>query len=160
MSAFSSIVFLSIALLITSCGSQPQANSNTGPSSPTAASGSPCQTPGDPNLKLLINNPCDGARVAQRSFVGGTVADASAQVWVVIHPMETADYWVQPAVTIRDAGRWKVLCYFGEPGAQHSGKPYEVQAFMNPKERLSQGQLLSSWPLADAKSQTIELVRE
>ena len=156
-------VLLCVSLLSTSCGSQSQSSTNTSTpdSSPqgSAASSTPCRTPADPNLRVLINSPCDGARVAQRSFVGGTIADANAQVWVVIHPMETADYWVQPAVTIRNGGSWKVLCYFGEPGNQLSGKPYEVQAFMNPNEKLREGQLLSTWPAADAKSQAIEVVR-
>jgi len=75
--------------------------------------------------------------------------------------METADYWVQPNVTVRDVGRWKVLCYFDEPGPQHSGKHYEVMAIvMNAKDQLKEGQLFHSWPQSQSKSQVIEVARE
>jgi hypothetical protein len=74
--------------------------------------------------------------------------------------METADYGVQPGVTVREGGKWKVLCYFGEPGSQHSGRHYEVLAFVDPKETLREGQLLSGWPSAQSQSQVVEVVRE
>jgi len=74
--------------------------------------------------------------------------------------MEVADYWVQPNVTVREGGRWKVLSYFGEPGQQHSGKRYGLVAITNPKETLQEGQLLPSWPEAQSKSQVVEVVRK
>jgi hypothetical protein len=121
----------------------------------------PCPTPSpDVTRKILITAPCDGSKVAQRHFVEGIVADPNAHVWVIIHPMEVADYWVQPSVTIREGGRWKVLCYFGEPGAQHSGKHYEIVAITNPKKGLSEGQLIAGWPESESRSQVTEVVRE
>jgi hypothetical protein len=121
----------------------------------------PCPaTESDAKRKLLIDAPCDGAKVAQRHFVQGVVTDAKAQVWVIVHPMETSDYWAQPNVTVRDGGKWKVLAYFGEPGAQHSGKSFEVRAVANPKLPLKEGQMLAKWPEAESTSQTIEVVRE
>jgi hypothetical protein len=74
--------------------------------------------------------------------------------------METTDYWVQPSVTIREGGRWKVLCYFGETGPAHSGKHYAVLAIANPKKKLREDQLLAEWPVAQSKSQVVKVVRE
>ena len=111
-------------------------------------------------MKIVITAPCNDTKVTLRHFVEGVVSDSNAKVLVVIHQMETADYWVQPNVTVRDKGKWKVLCYFDQPGAQQSGKHYEVQSFVNPKETLRDGQLLLGWPEAESKSQSIEVVRE
>ena len=170
-----STVFLLIAVLSLSC--QPETTSPNGnsrnaqtnspptpsitPPTPTAPStGTPCPYPPlDANRKIVITAPCDRAKVAPRHFVEGLVSESNAEVWVIIHPMETADYWVQPNITVREGGKWKVLCYFGEPG-KHSGKPYEVMAFGNPNEKLREGQLLSNWPRAQSKSQVVEVVRE
>ena len=126
--------------------------------SPTTA---PCPSPPpDPARKITITVPCDGATVAPREFVGGMVADQNARVSVVIRPMRANGYWVQPNVTVRQGGNWRVLCYFGEPGSQHSGMPYEVMAFVNPAENLKEGQQLPDWPQAESKSNVIQVVRE
>ena len=161
-------VFLLIAVSAMSCqpaDTSPDRNSGNGQANSQTTSSNtsgtvPCPTPQpDPNRKITITAPCDAAKVAPRHFVEGIVVDPNAQVWVVIHPMEVADYWVQPSVTVREGGKWKVLCYFGEPG-QHSGKPYEVMAFANPKQTLREGQVLPNWPEAQSKSQVIEVFRE
>ncbi len=170
-----STVFLVIAVSYMSCEpaapspngnsrnaqtNSPPTPSSTSPSPAAASTSTPCPYPPlDANRKITVTAPCDRATVAPRHFVEGMISDSNAQVWVIIRPMETADYWVQPNVTVREGGKWKVLCYFGEPG-KHSGKPYEVMAFGNPKEKLKEGQLLSNWPQAQSKSQVVEVVRE
>jgi hypothetical protein len=139
----------------TSSPQHPSANS-------TLSSETPCpvQSP-DANHKIVLTAPCDGDRVAQRNFVEGVLSDTNAEVAVVIHPMGASDFWVQPNVTVRDGGRWRVLCYFGEPGPQHSGKHFEVMAIvMNGKGQLQEGQLFHNWPQGQSKSQVIEVVRE
>ena len=162
MTAGLPVALLFLILLLTNCGSPTQDSAKTskpGTSSPTLTSSSsaPCSTPPDLSIKIVITAPCNDARVAQRQFVEGVVTDSNAHVWVVIHPMEAADFWVQPGVTVRDGGKWKVLCYFGEPGP---GKHYEVVAFVDPREKIREGQLLSGWPDAQTKSQTIEVIGE
>jgi hypothetical protein len=164
------ILFLSIAVSIMSCRSaetsqnsgsgNSQTNSQPTPSNSSLSVATPCPTPSpDANRKITINAPCDGAKVKPRHFVEGVVSEPNAQVWVIIHPMENADFWAQPSVTVREGGKWKVLCYFGESG-QHSGKLYEVMAIANPKGSLREGQLFNGWPEAQSKSQVIEVIRE
>ncbi len=166
MSPALAAALLCLSVVLTNCSS-PSENSgdnssNRGTPSPStsASSSAPCPIPSAPGLKIVISAPCNNVRVATRHFVEGVVTDSNAQVSVVIHTMETSDYWVQPNVTVREGGKWRVLCYFGEPGPQHLVKSFEVIAFTNPKERLNEGQLLSGWPEAQSKSQVIEVIRE
>ena len=160
---------LIITVFIMSCQpSEPFQNGNAAdsptdskPTSAATSSATPCPAPSlDANRKIILTAPCDGTRVNQRDFAEGIISDPNAHVVVVVHTMEVADFWVQPSVTVREGGKWKVLCYFGEPGPQHSGKHYEVMALVNPKEKLREGQLLSGWPEAESKSQVIEVVRQ
>lgn len=166
-------VVIVVALLLISCQTTaPSQNSKSNgveksQSSPSNSSSAtpaatPCPVPSlDATRKIVLIAPCDGTTVAQRGFVEGLVADSNAEVSVIIHPIETSDYWVQPNVTVREGGRWKVLCYFGERGAQHSGRHYEVMALiLKAKGQLKEGQLFHNWPPGQSKSQVIEVVRE
>src|SRR6266478_7724001 len=103
------ITLLFIAV-VTSCGptSQTSPNENSrdrqteSQPTPLLSPATPCPTPSpDPSRKIVIAAPCNDAKVAPRYFVEGVVADSNAQVWLVTHTMETADYWVQPSVTVR-----------------------------------------------------------
>lgn len=82
------------------------------------------------------------------------------KVWVVIHPMEASDYWVQPSLTVKNDGTWKVMIYVGRPGRIDVGKQFEVMAVANPKVNLKEGDVLSGWPEAEWKSEVIELIRK
>ncbi len=112
-----------------------------------------------PKSTLRITAPSDRGLVPERPLVEGTVADPNAEVWVIVHPMEVSDYWVQPSVTIKEDGTWKVLIYIGRPGTIDVGKQFEIMAVANPKVTLSEGKILSGWPEAQLKSQVIEVTR-
>ncbi|HEY2170373.1 MAG TPA: hypothetical protein VGJ30_12155 [Candidatus Angelobacter sp.] len=108
---------------------------------------------------IQITSPTDGATVPERPFVEGTVSDPNATVWVVIHPMEVSDYWVQPKTSMRGGGRWKVQVYAGRPGTPDVGKHFEIRAVANPKQPLREGIKLTDWPNAQLQSPIIEVVR-
>src|SRR5258708_9586810 len=74
---------------VNSRSSQPNtASVNDAAASPSP--GAPCQPPSlDATREIAVNSPCNGGTVAPRTFVEGIVSDSSAQVWVIIHPMET-----------------------------------------------------------------------
>src|SRR5437667_1385455 len=57
---------------------------------------------------VSIIEPKDRATVPERPYVEGKVSDPNAQVWVVVHPTEVSDYWVQPPLTVRKDGSWRV----------------------------------------------------
>jgi hypothetical protein len=110
-------------------------------------------------FNLRITSPLDKARVPERPYVEGTVTDSNAKVWVIVHPMEVSDYWVQPSVTVKENSTWKVKIYIGRPGSIDVGKQFEIMAVTNPKASLKEGTVLSGWPEAQEKSQVIEVTR-
>lgn len=112
-----------------------------------------------PKSKLRITEPLDGAKVDPRPMVKGTVDDPSADVWVIIHPMEVADYWVQPRLTVRENGTWRVSAYVGREGMD-IGQEFEVMAVANPKSTLTEGMKLGGWPEAEWKSQIVDVTRK
>ena len=108
---------------------------------------------------LAITSPAPNAKAGARAMVEGTVGDATATVWVIVHPLEVSDYWVQPRVTVKEDGTWKVMAYFGEAGRAHQGKRFEIMAVRNPKKRLSEGNKLAFWPEAEQASEVVEVIR-
>lgn len=130
----------------------PAQQSNHGPErSPTPAVNAQ-------QLKVFITKPQDGETVAARPLVEGTVADPGARVWVVVHPTEVGDYWVQQPVSPRDDKTWRVQIYVGEPNTS-SGTRFEIRAVANPKAQLSEGKVLDRWPEAQWASQVVEVAR-
>ncbi len=110
-------------------------------------------------LTLRISSPADGTEVPERPFIEGAVTDQGATIRVIVHPMEVSEYWVQPAVGVKEDGKWKVMIYIGRPGTVDVGKRFEVMAVANPRIKLSEGTVLTEWPQAKAKSQIVELIR-
>jgi hypothetical protein len=116
----------------------------------------PCQQQGD----LCIAAPSDSGQVVEREAVCGEVSNPKATVWVVVHPMEVSTYWIQPAISVKQDGKWKVQVYVGRPGSVDIGKHFEIMAIANPKLTLKEGDQLSGWPEAEWKSQVIEVIRK
>lgn len=112
------------------------------------------------NGNMAIKSPSDGASVLGRPIVEGVVMDRTAQVWVIVHPMETSDYWVQPRVTVRKEGLWRVQVYIGRPGNIDVGKHFEMMAVANPTQTLREGKVLGTWPEAQLQSEVIEVIRK
>jgi hypothetical protein len=110
-------------------------------------------------LKVEITAPVDKASVPQRPIVEGRASDPSATVWVVVHPLEVSDYWVQPRVTVRANGSWKVQINIGRPGSLDVGKTFEIRAVANPASELAEGKVQADWPKASAISDVIEVTR-
>src|SRR5437879_7040594 len=77
---------------------------------------------GEEAARIRITAPVDGSEVPWRPIVEGTVSDPESKVWVIVHPLEVSKYWVQPPVTVREGGTWKVQIYIGEPGGAQIGK--------------------------------------
>jgi hypothetical protein len=110
-------------------------------------------------LTVTTSEPQPNATVEQRDTVSGSVSDPQAKVWVVVHPIGTSEFWVQPPVTLNTDGTWSVLAYFGREGLLDRGNLYEIRAFVNPSESLESGER-RSWPLAAAESQSITVTRK
>jgi len=110
--------------------------------------------------QVTITQPPDGAEVARRPTVMGTVSDPSAKVWVVVHPTETGSVWVQPPARIDSKGNWQTFIYIGRVGGIDSGKNFEIMAVANPTEPLREGQVLDGFPAAQHQSSIVTVTRK
>ncbi len=110
--------------------------------------------------KVSITSPVDGSSVGERPVVEGMVGDPKATVWVVVHPLEISDYWVQPRLSVRETGSWKVQINIGRPGRIDVGKLFEIRAVANPKMDLREGLVLDRWPESAAMSELVEVTRK
>jgi hypothetical protein len=108
---------------------------------------------------IRIEAPRDGAEVPQRFLVEGAVSGVAKEVWLIVHPVGTSSYWVQPAVSVRAGGAWSAAAYFGRSGDRDAGMRFEVLAITDPSEHLREGEILDKWPKAGAASQVVIVVR-
>jgi hypothetical protein len=103
--------------------------------------------------------PENGSQVSVVTLLEGTVADPDANVWIVVHPLDTSAYWVQPRVTTSDR-RWTGLAFFGRSGDVDAGKAFEVRAFLAPFDTLREGDILGDWPDARGVSAPLAVRRQ
>lgn len=109
---------------------------------------------------IQITEPRGGAVVEWRPFFRGTVASPQTEVWVIIHPVATGEYWVQPRPTVLGDGTWQSRGYVGRPGDIDRGNEFEVMAIANPAMPLEEGNVFEFWPDADHKSSVILVLRK
>ena len=57
-------------------------------------------------ISLTLNRPSENEKVPERPFVQGTVSDPKATIWVIVHPMDTSNFWVQPSVSVKQDLPW------------------------------------------------------
>jgi hypothetical protein len=108
---------------------------------------------------ITITTPRNGSQATRRPKVEGWVQDPKAPVWVVVHPIAAAGYWVQPPASVGNKGNWHVGIYVGQAGAEDIGQLFEICAVAYPDDNLSEGMVLKQWPTARWSSQVIEVER-
>jgi hypothetical protein len=111
-------------------------------------------------LTITIISPTDQAAIAHQPIIEGKVSDPSAEVWVIVHPLETTDYWVQPPITPDDKGNWRGKIYVGRSPTLDVGKRFELMAVAYSKRQLREGEILKGWPEAQGKSPTKTVTRK
>lgn len=99
-------------------------------------------------------------RVGHRPEIVGFVADGATDVWVVVHPAGSEEFWVQPEVEVDFDGGWSVRAHVGREGDADRGVRFEVVAVVGPEDALTPGQVLDGWPEAQAASEVLVVVRE
>jgi hypothetical protein len=109
-------------------------------------------------MKLRITRPTDKSKVTMRSAIEGIAPDVQTKVWVIVHPIETSEYWVQPKTTVKEDKAWKVMVYIGD--TPDKGKEFEIMAVGNPKSSIKEADRLTDWPEGEWKSQVIEVTRK
>ena len=138
--------------LLVSCDDSTSKNSTNSKSNNSASPSN--------ELSIQITAPGDNASVDWRPTVQGTVSDPNATVWVVVHPVNTGGYWVQPSVGVDGDGKWRVQIYVGRAPDADVDVHFEIMAVAQPKANLKEGDVLSAWPTAEAKSQVIAVIRK
>jgi|GEM_PF-5600091 len=118
----------------------------------------------EPNIagkhrSLRINSPEDGAQVGSRIIVKGHIDDNRAEVWVIVRPVMSSSFWVQPRVSVHDNGYWQVGTYIGGSGSRDAGQHFEMMAVGNSRIKLNEGMVLDEWPAAEHTSQVITVTR-
>jgi hypothetical protein len=110
---------------------------------------------------IKITNPKNNDEVCLRPRVEGTFKCTTGfrVIKVIVHPVETNDYWVQQN-TVIDGSRWSCSIECGRNGDIDNGKGFEVRAFLNPREDLRQAQVNNDWPDSDAQSNLIYVTRK
>jgi hypothetical protein len=97
---------------------------------------------------ITILEPRDGASVAFRPIIIGTISDSSAiPAWLIVHAAGSPDFVVASAINIRNDGMWICQPCVGR-GATVSGVVFELRAVAVPKEPLTTGMTLDGWPAA------------
>lgn len=109
---------------------------------------------------LWITDPEDSASVPYRPYVLGTVSDTSVNaVFLIVHPMPTKEYWIQPPCMLRADGAWLGQPYIGLENTP-AGVGFELRAIADPTEDVRPGSSLKNWPEARYSSNIIVVFRQ
>ena len=108
---------------------------------------------------LTITQPLDGGMVSPMEMVRGKVSGTSRQIYLLVHPMLSTEWWVQrkPSPPNRD-GSWRGLAQFGEAG-KHHGYEFELVALTTGVE-LKEGDRLGELPTDGIRSDIIAVRRK
>lgn len=107
---------------------------------------------------VTMTSPAAGTALRWRAEVGGRVSESNTTLWVVVHPLNVSEYWVQPSVLANDDGTWSTIAYIGRRGDADIGREYEVVVFADPSEPIQEG-LLDRWPRARWHSKPVRVTR-
>jgi hypothetical protein len=90
-----------------------------------------------PSLEVAILSPPSGAELSEQALVEGKVAAPRAEVYVVVHPLETEHWWVQSRPLVQRDGRWQVQVQLGTSIAG-KGEQFEILALATDESRFEQ----------------------
>lgn len=94
---------------------------------------------------LSITEPQNRSEVCWRERIRGTISDINLQVYVLIHPMTTNTFLVQPLPEERESS-WEAYCNFGKP-EKGIGEHFEIIVVASKNKKLfKEGETLS-YPL-------------
>lgn len=150
---------LVLVVLVLACGTESPTGNASSKSRKAGEQPTPTASAPSAELTVRVTEPADKETVDWRPTVHGTVSNPSATVWVIVHPMNSA-YWVQPSVGIGGDGKWRVQVYVGRAPDADQDVHFEIMAIAQPKANLKEGDVVGSWPAAEAKSQVIEVIRK
>lgn len=108
--------------------------------------------------QITIDSLQNNATVDVHEIISGRISIKNTHLWIVIHPIETQDCWVQLPVSINKAGEWIASVQFGEKTSAHNGKKFEVRALADKNNVLKPGRT-RCWPKVAYQSASIYVER-
>ena len=107
---------------------------------------------------LVMQHPVQGKIVPREILASGKVNNAST-VWLVIRAVGGVRYWVQPPIMVEEDGTWRGPIYIGSDDKGDIGVTSQIRAFVNPVDKLKEGDILHAWPEAELSTKAIEVTR-
>ncbi|MDH5181608.1 MAG: hypothetical protein OEZ39_15565 [Gammaproteobacteria bacterium] len=112
-------------------------------------------------VRLTITAPATNSTVELHDVIRGRVSNpAVAEVWVVIHPVQSVDCWLQKPALVSADGSWMATVQFGKGEGEGSsgGLPYEVRALAGLRQPPIPGKT-NCWPEAEVISRALYVKR-
>lgn len=111
------------------------------------------------DVQINIDSPKEGDFVEQRYMVKGRISDPEFPVYVLVHPIEADQWWVQRIPEVAGNGVWQSLCFFGTAD-KGRGEQFEVLALVC-KKHLREGQTIKTGkvPQGGLRSEIITVTR-
>lgn len=110
------------------------------------------------SIEVSIEDPITGQHVDRILKATGTIHNGS-NLWLVVRPSVSFNYWVQKEPKIYPNGTWEAFVHIGSIDPSDLGVSYEICAFVHPKIPLSVGSVLNEWPEALKASSIIKVIR-
>ena len=111
-----------------------------------------------PASGLLITRPSHDRTVPRELLATGEVTNAET-VWLVVHPIGSVKYWVQPPINVQEDNTWRGGIYIGSDDKGDIGVRSQIRAFVNPAKTLHEGDVLHAWPEAELSTGITEVIR-
>ena len=111
------------------------------------------------DIEIRITSHHDNAKVDRPAKIEGTVTNPKAKVYIIVHPVDVPEYWVQPRALVNEDGKWTSMVYLGRSTDNNPDKQYELMAIANPEKSMKVGSVLKEWPGSKWRSQIIHVKR-
>lgn len=110
-------------------------------------------------VDILITSHASNTQIPRIVNLSGTVSHADARVFLIVHPLGSYSYYVQPLGNSAQ-GRWSASAIVGREGRRSKGREFEVRVAADLTGTLAQGDKLSGWPDVGGLSGPVFLIRQ
>ncbi len=108
--------------------------------------------------EIAITSHASNSEIARIVTLSGTVSHADARTFLIVHPLGSYSYYVQPLGENRQ-GRWSANAIIGREGRRGAGREFEVRVAVDLTGTLNEGTKLNGWPDVGGLSAPVFLIR-